>query len=313
MKEVALEIVRFTRKHSHAGFLISLGLLLVGLIAFNFTYDFEDSVIDSYTGSWLKGLWMFLYNGGPYLIAGLLLTVFGLQTDWYKKSGFWLHFVLGFAILAFDRSWYLWSYLHDQFHPAEVRFMYKIISSGKSLISAVLPLMLVYLILERSGKKEFYGLHLKHFPYSTYFGILGVALVFIFIGGFFGDIQEYYPRYLNSGGKVFAAHRSMDEAWAVTLYEFFYGLDFISTELFFRGFLILGMYKYFGPYVVYPMIVSYCVLHFGKPMTEAISSIFGGYILGIIALHHRNIWGGVIIHVGVAWGMEVIGYLHRVI
>ncbi|HKK39955.1 MAG TPA: CPBP family intramembrane glutamic endopeptidase, partial [Cryomorphaceae bacterium] len=106
---------------------------------------------------------------------------------------------------------------------------------------------------------------------------------------------------------------SIPEWRVVALYEFFYGLDFISTELIFRGFLILGMHKYLGPYVVYPMVVSYCVLHFGKPLTEAISSIFGGYILGIIALYHRNIWGGVIIHVGVAWGMEIIGYLHRVL
>ncbi len=33
--------------------------------------------------------------------------------------------------------------------------------------------------------------------------------------------------------------------------------DFISTELIFRGFLILGMHKYLGPYAVYPMVVSY--------------------------------------------------------
>jgi hypothetical protein len=290
-----------------------MALLLIGLVVFNYTYDFEDSVIDSYTGSWLKGLWMFLYEGIPYLITVALLAIFGLKKDWARKPGFWIHFVVGFGILAFDRSWYLWPTVKDFFQAEEARFLYKIISNSKSLLSAVFPLILAYIVLESRREKEFYGLNFKGFRPSPYFGILAIALVFIFIGGFFGDLQEYYPRYLKSGGDFFAASRGIPEWQAVSVYEFFYGLDFISTELIFRGFLILGMHKYLGPYVVYPMVVSYCVLHFGKPMTEAISSIFGGYILGIIALYHRNIWGGIIIHVGVAWGMEIIGYLHRIL
>ena len=81
---------------------------------------------------------------------------------------------------------------------------------------------------------------------------------------------------------------------------------------FFRGFLIVGMVRYFGPQVVLPMILTYCFLHFGKPLTESISSLFGGYILGIISLHSKSIWGGVIIHVGIAWLMEIVGYLFRI-
>lgn len=311
MKPIAKELIRFTREYSHFGFLTSMSLLLVVLVTFNFYFDFEDSVIDSYTGSWLRGLWMFLYEGIPYLMTVGLLAVFGLKKDWVRKPGFWIHFVLGFGVMAFDRSWYIWTLMKDLWEPVEALYIYRIISSAKSLISAVLPLILVYLVLEPKGQREFYGLNFKSFRAKPYFGILGVALIFIFIGGFFGDLQEYYPRYLKSGGAAFAQSLNIPEWRTVALYEFFYGLDFISTELIFRGFLILGMHKYLGPYVVYPMVVSYCVLHFGKPLTEAISSIFGGYILGIIALYHRNVWGGVIIHVGVAWGMEIIGYLHR--
>jgi hypothetical protein len=313
VKPIAKELIRFTREHSHFGFLTAMSLLLVALVTFNFYYDFEDSVIDSYTGSWLKGLWMFLYEGIPYLMTVGLLAVFGLKKDWIKKPGFWVHFAIGFGILSFDRSWYLWPHVKDLLDPSESRFIYKNLSTVKGLLAVVLPLIVLYPILEPKGKREFYGLQFKGFTPRPYFSILAVALVFIFIGGFFSDLQEYYPRYLKSGGSVFALYNGIPEWRAVAVYEFFYGLDFISTELIFRGFLILGMHKYLGPYVVYPMVVSYCVLHFGKPLTEAISSIFGGYILGVIALYHRNIWGGVIIHVGVAWGMEIIGYLHRVL
>jgi hypothetical protein len=45
-------------------------------------------------------------------------------------------------------------------------------------------------------------------------------------------------------------------------------------------------------------------------MGEAISSIFGGYILGIFAYSSRNIYGGLIAHLGVAWGMEYLAYLN---
>jgi membrane protease YdiL (CAAX protease family) len=57
------------------------------------------------------------------------------------------------------------------------------------------------------------------------------------------------------------------------------------------------------------MAATYAVLHFGKPMGETISSFFGGYILGVLALYTRNIWGGVFIHVLLAFGMEVFAYL----
>ena len=40
-------------------------------------------------------------------------------------------------------------------------------------------------------------------------------------------------------------------------------------------------------------------------------SVFGGLVLGIIAYHTRTIWGGVILHLGVAWGMEALAFLQR--
>ncbi len=56
------------------------------------------------------------------------------------------------------------------------------------------------------------------------------------------------------------------------------------------------------------MVVLYAVCHFGKPVGETISSIFGGYLLGILAYKSRNVWGGVFVHVGVALFMELFGF-----
>ena len=59
------------------------------------------------------------------------------------------------------------------------------------------------------------------------------------------------------------------------------------------------------------MVVCYASLHFGKPLGETIGSIFGGYILGVLALQTRSIWGGIIVHVGVAWLMDLAALLQK--
>ncbi|MEM9340836.1 MAG: CPBP family intramembrane glutamic endopeptidase, partial [Bacteroidota bacterium] len=83
------------------------------------------------------------------------------------------------------------------------------------------------------------------------------------------------------------------------------------VELIFRGFLIFAFSRTLGSWAVLPMLTTYAFLHFGKPLGETISSIFGGYVLGIIAYNSRNIWGGIFIHLGVAWLMELFGWLQQ--
>ena len=97
------------------------------------------------------------------------------------------------------------------------------------------------------------------------------------------------------------------------IYEIAYGLNFISVELFFRGFLVVGLMSLLGRKAVLAMVAAYCFLHFGKPAGEAISSIFGGFILGVVAYETKSIWGGVIIHVGIAWSMEIVATIQHAV
>ncbi|MDP6435740.1 MAG: hypothetical protein QGG46_00705 [Gammaproteobacteria bacterium] len=66
-----------------------------------------------------------------------------------------------------------------------------------------------------------------------------------------------------------------------------------------------------GKDCILPMVALYTSIHFGKPLGECLGSIFGGYILGVIALYTRNIWGGTIIHIGVALTMELAAHLQH--
>jgi hypothetical protein len=95
------------------------------------------------------------------------------------------------------------------------------------------------------------------------------------------------------------------------IYESTYGYNFLNVELFFRGFLVLGFARVLGGHAVLAMIGSYMFLHYGKPMTEAISSVFGGYLLGVLTFYSKRIWGGVVIHIALAWSMEWFAWLQR--
>ena len=97
--------------------------------------------------------------------------------------------------------------------------------------------------------------------------------------------------------------------WQKLLFELSYGSDFITIELFFRGFLIIAFMKWAGRDAILPMACFYCTIHFGKPLGECISSYFGGMILGIIVYHTRSILGGLMVHLGIAWMMEIGGYI----
>ena len=57
------------------------------------------------------------------------------------------------------------------------------------------------------------------------------------------------------------------------------------------------------------MASFYMAIHFSKPLGETASSLFGGLILGVISYHSKSIYGGLFVHIGIAWCMELIGFL----
>ena len=99
------------------------------------------------------------------------------------------------------------------------------------------------------------------------------------------------------------ANRSFADTWS---WEVMYAMQFLSLEFFFRGFLLQGLRRIVGANAIFVMIVPYCMIHYGKPMAETVGAIFAGVILGTLAMRTRSIWGGVVIHVGVAWTMDLL-------
>jgi membrane protease YdiL (CAAX protease family) len=170
--------------------------------------------------------------------------------------------------------------------------------------------MMVILKFVFDRKEDFgiYGLRFRKVDFKPYFVMFLFMIPIIYCATFLPDIIEYYPTYKRVGGARFSNYYDLPVWVSVVFYESVYLADFLNTEVFFRGFLVIGLSKLMGKNVVLPMVATYAVLHFGKPMGETISSVFGGYILGIIALYSRNIWGGVFIHGGIALLMEVFAF-----
>ena len=153
-------------------------------------------------------------------------------------------------------------------------------------------------------EQPFYGTLTKGFKAKPYFIMLFIMIPLIAAASTQHDFLTMYPK-LKSINKLITPN----EGWKKLLYELSYGSDFLGIELFFRGFLILAFAKWVGKDAILPMALFYCTIHFGKPLGECISSFFGGLILGVVTYHSRTIWGGLLVHLGIAWMMELGGYM----
>ncbi len=154
--------------------------------------------------------------------------------------------------------------------------------------------------------QPFYGIKTKGMNWKPYGLMLLIMLPLVAAASTQPDFLAVYPKIKTIAGVY---HEQGIHWWHKLLFELSYGSDFITIELFFRGFLILAFIKWAGKDAILPMACFYCTIHFGKPLGECISSYFGGMILGIIVYNTRSILGGLMVHLGVAWMMELGGYI----
>ena len=175
--------------------------------------------------------------------------------------------------------------------------------SGQILAYTLLPAAAIKLILKDSIGS--YGLRIKGTGShgGTYAVLLALSVPFVVLASFTPAFQAKYPFYDLAPG---------EGLWpGMTLWWVVYGLQFVALEFFFRGFMVHGLSKRFGYLSVFVMMVPYNMLHYSKPVAEALAAILGGVILGSLSLRSRSIWWGVGVHVGVAATMDVAALAHK--
>lgn len=138
----------------------------------------------------------------------------------------------------------------------------------------------------------------RHLPvYALLYLPVAVCVAIV---SFFPSFQRMYPFY-----------RPAVEWTDLVIWEVCYLLHFFALEFFFRGFMLTTLKKRMGSWAILAMTIPYTMIHFQKPLPETLGAIIAGTVLGTIALRTRSIWGGVMIHAGVALSMDVAALLHH--
>ena len=239
----------------------------------------------------------FLAFGLPYLFAAILLRL-----PLFKQPSFLMLLVMAPAIFAWKMSGSVAfelseSTLYDTYYNDVLYWPTK-------LFVVATALFIIWLLFDKK-QQPFYGISIKNFHPQPYLIMLLIMVPLIAAACTQADFLAVYPKLHN----ISYLPQHQNTRWYKLLYELAYGSDFITIELLFRGFLVLAFVKFAGKNAILPMAVFYCTIHFGKPLGECISSFFGGMLLGIITYHTRNIFGGLMVHLGIAWMMELGGYL----
>jgi len=273
-----------------------LGLAIA--IYFNFRFDFEDSVVDGYRKQPISLLYYFLYYASAYFFVIFIYQFFEETKKLTQAKGFWLFSILAISLLSIKvTAWIPIDWRPENLNRAET---YSFLKTSKSVIGIViytLGILALYFFLT-PRKNNFFGLTTKGFNWRPYLFMLLLMLPLILIAATQPDFQKVYPR-------LKMAYFQEDYWKHFAIYEPFYLMSFMVLEWFFRGVLIIGIARFLGHRAVLPAAVLYCVIHFGKPLGECISSLFGGYLLGIFAYYSRSIWGGIIVHMGIALLMDM--------
>ena len=161
-------------------------------------------------------------------------------------------------------------------------------------------ILLLHRIIEGRWSLYFIQAPTKLLPFLL---LLGCMLPLLLLAATLPAFQQAYPK----ASTLWQS--SNHSAPALFVFEIAYLTDFVSTELFFRGLLPALLSRWLGYHSLLPIAFFYFSIHLGKPFLEAFSSFWGGLLLGSMALHCRSVWGGWLVHAGMALLLELFCYL----
>ncbi len=167
----------------------------------------------------------------------------------------------------------------------------------------VLPVLAIWFVLHQKVRE--YGLRVRGIGrYVVPYVLLFVVAVPFLVGASYSlEFEARYPFY----------DLGLREGFWPYLWVWWglYAVQFIALEFFFRGFLVHGLVPRFGYMAVFVMAVPYNMLHYGKPMPEALAAIVGGIVLGTLAIRTRSIWWGAALHISIAASMDLLSLGHK--
>jgi hypothetical protein len=280
--------------------LVITSVFTAGLIFLNYYYSLDEKIAFEYSLTdqlLFRTITFIIAFGFPYLVYNIV-----------QKKSYFVDLRFVFLFFAGPLIFALKMVIDPTagFVPGieENRYWNQVFYWPALCVMTLAILAIIWRVADRD--QPFYGVTAKKLNFRPYVTMLVIMLPLIAAASTQPDFLAVYPKLkaLNFGLGPMEI-----EWWHKLFFELSYGTDFITIEVFFRGFLVLAFIKWAGKDAILPMAVFYCTIHFGKPLGECISSYFGGILLGVVVFHTRSILGGLIVHLGIAWMMEVGGFV----
>ncbi len=307
LKTLIGEVVDFAKQDFHLSSYIYTAVIIAGLLIANYKFGlYTDWIRNSYYDGDSWWVMPIFYLSIYYLIA-IPTQVFRCETTVLKNPVFYIKpafFVILYGMATGYFNYTTWAFETLNYEEAYfLRMLFSQLKCGAFFI----PLLILMKLSIDKKVNGFYGIARRPKHLNAYLTLFLAMVPFLVITSFTDDFLKAYPQFRPwTFDNVFGL-----KTWEYTLlYELTYSFDFVMTELIFRGTLVVGVMMIMGRSAILPMVAFYCAIHFGKPVVEAISSIFGGYILGALAYQTRHIWGGIMVHIFIALTMEIMGFIH---
>ncbi len=154
--------------------------------------------------------------------------------------------------------------------------------SGKELdrtiLYLVIPLLIIMFVFRETPGR--YGFTLGDWRTGlilTVGGILLIAPILWWVSRGDSHMQDYYKTQVKG------------LPWSTFL-------DLFGWEFLFRGWLLFGYARKFGPEALWLQAVPFALAHIGKPEVETLSTIFGGFAFGWVAWKTRSFVWPFLIH-----------------
>jgi membrane protease YdiL (CAAX protease family) len=170
--------------------------------------------------------------------------------------------------------------LLDQYH-ALVPIGNAALATGveRALLYGAIPLLVLLLMGERPAR---YGLRIGAWRVglvATVVAAVGVTPVIVIASGW-TDVHAYYRQELELPVLLLANT-----------------LELSAAEFLYRGFLMMALVRWCGPYGVVLATFPFVFMHLGKPELETLSTVFGGIGFGWLAWRTGSVAYGAALHV----------------
>lgn len=146
------------------------------------------------------------------------------------------------------------------------------------LLYLFIPILVTILVFRQNPRN--YGFQFGDWKLGLAYTLIGIAVmapVIYFLGHGNASMQRYYDDYV------------VGLPWTTLL-------DLFGWEFFFRGWILFGYARKFGPEALWLQAVPFALAHIGKPEIETLSTIFGGFAFGWVAWRTKSFLYPFLIH-----------------